>query len=78
MPLLDPPSHGLASDTAKSLFHELQSKLGIVPNMYRTLGHAPQVLQSIMSMGQAIRADLDPTVRELAYLKVAQLLDCHY
>ena len=78
MPLLDPPSDGLASDTARGLFHELQSKLGIVPNMYRTLGYAPQVLQSVMSMGQAIRTDLDPKIRELAYLKVAQLLDCHY
>jgi alkylhydroperoxidase family enzyme len=46
--------------------------------MYRTLGHAPQVLQSVMSMGKTIRTELDPKIRELAYLKVVQLLDCHY
>ena len=78
MPLLDPLTDTLASDTAIRLFQTLQSKLGKVPNMYRTLGHAPQVLQSVMLMGQAIRTDLDPRYRELAYLRVVQLLDCHY
>ena len=47
MPLLDPLTDTLASDTAIRLFQTLQSKLGKVPNMYRTLGHAPQVLQSV-------------------------------
>ena len=28
-------------------------------------------------MAQAIRSDLDPKVRELAYLKVTQVTDCH-
>jgi len=78
MPILDPLTDAQASDATSGLFLSLQSKLGLVPNMYRTLGHAPQVLQSVMSMGQAIRTDLDPKVRELAYLKVVQLLDCHY
>ena len=78
MPFLDPLTDDLASDATKNLFHKLHIPLGIVPNMYRTLGLAPQVLPSVMSMGQAIRADLDPKVRELAYLKVVQLLDCHY
>jgi AhpD family alkylhydroperoxidase len=29
-------------------------------------------------MGQAIRTGLDPKLRELAYLKIAQIHDCHY
>jgi alkylhydroperoxidase family enzyme len=78
MPFVDPLTNALAGDAANSLFQTLQSNLGIVPNMYRTLGHAPQVLQSVMSMGKAIRADLDPKIRELAYLKVVQLLECNY
>ena len=75
---LEPLSDDKAADAAKGLFQTLQSKLGAVPNMYRTLGHAPQVLQAVMAMGQAIRSDLDPKVRELAYLKTAQLIDCLY
>jgi AhpD family alkylhydroperoxidase len=35
------------------------------------------VLAAGVAMGKAIRADLDPKLRELAYLKVVQLTDCH-
>ncbi|MFO0801967.1 MAG: carboxymuconolactone decarboxylase family protein [Gemmataceae bacterium] len=52
-------------------------KLGRVPNMYRTFAHAPRVLNAAIAMAHAIRADLDPKLRELAYLKVTQITDCH-
>ncbi|MFO0850745.1 MAG: hypothetical protein U0871_19640 [Gemmataceae bacterium] len=45
--------------------------------MYRTRAHAPRVLDAAVSMAQAIRSDLDPKLRELAYLKVVDLTDCH-
>jgi alkylhydroperoxidase family enzyme len=45
--------------------------------MYRTFAHAPKVLDAAVSMAQAIRSDLDPKVRELAYLKVTAITDCH-
>jgi alkylhydroperoxidase family enzyme len=35
-------------------------------------------LEAVMAMGHAIRSDLDPKLRELAYLKTARLTDCHY
>jgi alkylhydroperoxidase family enzyme len=46
--------------------------------MYRTLAHAPAVLDAVIDMGAAIRSDLDPKLRELAYLKTTRLTDCHY
>lgn len=62
---------------ARATLDRLQAKLGRVPNMYRTLAHAPQVLDAAVAMAKAVRSDLDPKVRELVYLKVVQLTDCH-
>jgi alkylhydroperoxidase family enzyme len=76
MPLLPPLGNDEASDAARASLERLEAKLGRAPNMYRTLAHAPGVLDAAVSMAQAIRGELDPKLRELAYLKVVQLTDC--
>lgn len=76
MPHVSPLSNE-ESGPARAALDALQTKLGQVPNMYRTFAHAPRVLDAAVSMAQAIRADLDATLRELAYLKVTQMTDCH-
>ncbi len=65
------------SGNARTTLETLQTKLGQVPNMYRTFAHAPRVLDAVVSMAQTIRIDLDPKLRELAYLKITQMTDCH-
>lgn len=45
--------------------------------MYHTFAHAPRVLDAVVSMAQAVRADLNARLRELAYLKVTHMTDCH-
>jgi alkylhydroperoxidase family enzyme len=77
MPVLPPLSNDEAAPDARAVLVDLQRKLGRVPNMYRTFAHAPAVLAATTAMARAIRADLDPKVRELAYLKVADLTACH-
>ena len=67
-----------STEQVRDAFQALRQRVGLVPNMYQTLAHAPRVLQAVLSMGQAIRTELDPKLRELAYLKVAQVHDCHY
>ena len=66
-----------ARDEARVTLEKLQAKLGQVPNMYRTFAHAPRVLDAAVAMAQAIRGDLDPKLRELTYLQVVQITDCH-
>jgi alkylhydroperoxidase family enzyme len=78
MPHLAPVSDAQASDAAKNLLQNLQAKLGMVPNIFRTMAHAPDVLQATLALNQAIQKDLDPRLRELAYLKTSQLNGCHY
>jgi alkylhydroperoxidase family enzyme len=77
MPCIQPLTKDQASAEARATLEKLQTKLGHVPNMYRTFAHAPKVLDAVVAMAQAIRSDLDPKLRELAYLKIARLCDCH-
>lgn len=75
---LAPLTDAQASPAAKNLFQTLQSHFGMVPNIFRTLGHAPDVLQATLALNQAIQKDLEPRLRELAYLKTSQLNGCGY
>jgi alkylhydroperoxidase family enzyme len=77
MPHLLPLGTHEAQPQARATLESLQRKLGNVPNMYRTFAHAPKVLDAAVAMAQAIRSDLDPKFRELAYLKVTQVTRCH-
>ncbi len=78
MPHIAPLADAQASDAARTTFQSLQSKFGMVPNIFRTMGHAAEVLQAALSLNQAITSGLDPKLRELAYLKTSQLNGCHY
>jgi alkylhydroperoxidase family enzyme len=78
MPTIPPVGDAGAGEAARPAFDQLRARVGAVPNMYRTLAHAPAVLDAVVAMGRAIRSDLDPKLRELAYLKTARLTDCHY
>ena len=78
MPHVAPLADAHAPDASKSLFQQIQSQLGMVPNIFRTMGHAPEVLRATLALEQAITRDLAPKLRELAYLKTSQLNGCHY
>lgn len=73
MPIIPPIPDADAGEAARPAFDLLRSRVGAVPSMYRTLAHAPAVLDAVTAMGQAIRSGLDPKLRELAYLKTARL-----
>lgn len=73
-----PLADAAAPDAAKSLFQAIQSKIGMVPNIFRAMGHAPDVLKATLDLDGAIRHDLDPKLRELAYLKTSRLNGCEY
>ena len=75
---IPPLSDAEAPTAAKELFQAIQAKFGMVPNIFRTMGHAPAVLQATLALDQAIHQDLDGKLRELAYLKASQLNDCRY
>ena len=78
MPHLAPLADAEAPDASKGLFQQIQSQFGMVPNIFRTMGHAPEVLRATLAFEQGITRDLAPKLRELAYLKTSQLNGCHY
>jgi alkylhydroperoxidase family enzyme len=78
MPQVAPLTDAQAPEASRSFFQAIQSKFGMVPNIFRTMGHAPQVLSGTLALEQAITRDLDPKLRELAYLKTSELNGCNY
>jgi len=78
MPYVPPLADAQAPEAASNIFRDLYSKFDRVPNFFRTLGHAPAVLEATLYFDAAIQQHLDSKLRVLAYLKTSQLNDCHY
>lgn len=78
MPRIKPLTDDQASPQARALFDKIQGAFKMVPNIFRTMAHAPDVLRATLTLDQAIQGDLDPKLRELAYLKTSQLNHCKY
>jgi len=78
MPVLDPLGDAAASQPAKDIFEKLNAKLKMVPNIFRTMAYAPEVLDATLAFSGSFQIGLDPKLRELAYLKTSLVNDCHY
>ncbi len=78
MPVLDPISDDTTSKPAQETFEKLRAKLKMVPNIFRTMAHAPEVLDATLTVNASFQSGLDPKLRELAYLKASLLNECHY
>jgi alkylhydroperoxidase family enzyme len=62
------------------LFDNLSRESGRVGNIFRTMGHSPQLLHQFMRLGSDIRykTRLDARLRELAILTVGRLANAPY
>ncbi len=78
MPLLEPVGDDTTSRPAQATFEKLHAKLKMVPNIFRTMAHAPEVLDATLTFNASFQSGLDPKLRELAYLKASLLNECHY
>ncbi len=78
MPLLEPVSDEHAAAAAKATFEKLHAKLKMVPNIFRTMAHAPEVLDATLTFNASFQSGLEPKLRELAYLKTSLINECHY
>ncbi len=78
MPLLKPVGDDTTSRPAKATFEKLHAKLKMVPNIFRTMAHAPEVLDATLTFNGSFQSGLDPKLRELAYLKTSMINECHY
>jgi uncharacterized peroxidase-related enzyme len=73
---LDPTQ---ATGKTKQLFDGVQSKLGVVPNLFRVLGTAPAALEGYLNFSGALAGgSLNAKVREQVALAVAESNLCGY
>ncbi|HRK32708.1 MAG TPA: carboxymuconolactone decarboxylase family protein [Tepidisphaeraceae bacterium] len=64
---------------AKQMLDAVKAKLGVVPNMMRTMAHAPSVLESYLNFSGALaKSSLDGKTREAMALAVGQANKCQY
>lgn len=73
---LDPTN---ATGPTAALFTAVKAKLGMVPNLMRTFGHSPAVLQGYLGFSGALASGtLGGKVGEQIALAVAQTNECDY
>jgi AhpD family alkylhydroperoxidase len=72
VPLIDT---GAAAPAVAAVFERARDGFGIVPNLYRTLGHAPELLEAWVDFAWPLRhaAVTSRLTRELVILRVALL-----
>ena len=63
----------------KDLFNAVQAKLGVVPNMMRTMGNSPAVLEGYLNLSGALsHGKLSAKTGELIALTVSESNSCDY
>jgi uncharacterized peroxidase-related enzyme len=76
IPAIDPAT---AHGKAKDLLDTVKSKLGLVPNMTRTMVNSPAVLEAYLGFSGALAGGLlPPKIREQLALVTAQQNHCDY
>lgn len=78
MSAVTPLTNDNASPEAADIFAGIEQKFGMVPNIFRVMGHHGGVLGGFLKLFEAIQTDLDPQLRELAFLHVSVLNSCEY
>ena len=68
-----------ATGKTKELFNAIESKLGMVPNMMRTMGNSSAVLEGYLNLSGALSSGvLNAKTGELIALAVAESNACNY
>jgi uncharacterized peroxidase-related enzyme len=68
-----------AAEGIKARFQKMEEKGHEVPNFLRILAHSPELLEGFVSLNGALnRMQLDPKLRELAYIRASEINACGY
>lgn len=79
MPRLSAIETQQADPKARVLLDGVQKKLGMTPNLMRTMANSPAVLEAYLGFSNALsRTSLSPKLREQIALTVGELNRCQY
>lgn len=68
-----------ATGKTKELFNAIEGKLGLVPNMMRTMGNSPALLEGYLNLSGALsHGKLGAKTGELLALAISQQNNCDY
>ncbi len=69
-----------APDNVKPVFEEIRRARGNVPNMFRTMGHRPEILQTMAAHFRSVMSPSTLSVRlkELVVLRVSEMNQTGY
>ncbi len=68
-----------AEPKTQALLDGVQKKLGMTPNLMRTMANSPAVLEAYLGLGNALgKGTLQPKLREQIALTVGELNGCQY
>ncbi|GJM23275.1 MAG: alkyl hydroperoxide reductase AhpD [Planctomycetota bacterium] len=77
-PYVEPVSRENAPEGSKPILEAIHATFDRDLNIFSTLAHQPDVLLGTTKINDGIGEDLDPKLRELAYLHASQLNNCDY
>ena len=73
------PNHEQVDPKAQAIFDDLKGKLGMVPNIYATIGHSANALESYLAFsGAQAKGSFNAKEREAVSLAVSQTNGCTY
>ncbi|MCB9850519.1 MAG: carboxymuconolactone decarboxylase family protein [Phycisphaerales bacterium] len=79
MPRLNAIDPTQADAKAKTLLDGVQKKLGMTPNLMRTMANSPAVLEAYLGFGNSLgKSSLSPKLREQLALTVGESNRCQY
>ncbi|MCV9929902.1 peroxidase-related enzyme [Flavobacterium sp. LS1R49] len=68
-----------ATGKTKELFNAVQAKLGVIPNMMRTMGNSPAILEGYLNLSGALsHGKLSAKTGELLALAISESNSCDY
>jgi len=79
MPRISAINPATATGEAKELLDGIQNKIGMAPNIYRTMAHSPAALKAYLGFGETLAGGrFNAKVREAIALTVAGANGCEY
>jgi uncharacterized peroxidase-related enzyme len=78
-PRIQPLDPTATDNPSREILAAIQAKIGMVPNLYRVLGHSPAALQAYLGLGDALgKGALDAGLREKLAVAISQENGCGY
>ncbi|MDX2211091.1 MAG: carboxymuconolactone decarboxylase family protein [Sphingopyxis sp.] len=72
------PTRTSAPAASQPLLDTVEKSLGVVPNLFRLVGHSPAALEGLLCLNGALSKALDAKTRERIALAVAEVNGCDY